>query len=226
MARVAAAGQDHANGSLGAPGHRSGTDITRGTGQHQVDQVALQPGQDHLGLRVAETGVELDNHGALAGQHHLGVEAPVVGGTPYHGCLYTQVMLTSEGPMVIEFNARFGDPEAQVVLPRLQGDLVDLMLACAAGDVSPAPMTWSPEATVGVVLASRGYPGHYETGIPIDGLDDLEDGVLAFHAGTRHTATGYITRGGRVVTIVASGKTVAAARERAYAKVARVTFDG
>ncbi len=147
-------------------------------------------------------------------------------GTPYQGCLYTQVMLTGDGPMVIEFNARFGDPEAQVVLPRLNSDLVELMLASAEGDLSRAPLDWSPQASVGVVLASRGYPGNYETGVPILGLDDLDEGVLTFHAGTRHTSSGYITSGGRVLTVVALGDSVAAARERAYANAARVTFDG
>ncbi|MDP9326009.1 MAG: phosphoribosylamine--glycine ligase [Candidatus Dormibacteraeota bacterium] len=147
-------------------------------------------------------------------------------GTPYHGCLYTQVMLTAEGPMVIEFNARFGDPEAQVVLPRLNGDLVELMVACTEGDISRAPLSWRPLATAGVVLASRGYPGKYDTGLPIEGLDTLDDNVIAFHAGTRHTTKGYITSGGRVLTIVALGDTVADARRRAYDNAARVTFDG
>jgi phosphoribosylamine--glycine ligase len=147
-------------------------------------------------------------------------------GTPYRGCLYTQVMLTDAGPKVIEFNARFGDPEIQVVLPRLEGDLVEAMLACDAGDISQASLGWSLRASVGVVLASRGYPGRYETGLPIQGLDDLDDGVLTFHAGTRHTAGGHITSGGRVLTVVAMGDTIAEARETAYANAARVTFDG
>jgi phosphoribosylamine--glycine ligase len=147
-------------------------------------------------------------------------------GTPYQGCLYTQVMLTADGPMVIEFNARFGDPEAQVVLPRFDGDLVETMLACHAGDLSAAPISWKADAGVGVVLASRGYPGNYETGLPIHGLDDLDEGILTFHGGTRHTANGYITSGGRVMTVVALGDSIASARERAYANAARVTFDG
>jgi phosphoribosylamine--glycine ligase len=147
-------------------------------------------------------------------------------GTPYRGCLYTQVMLTEAGPMVIEFNARFGDPEAQVVLPRLNSDLVEVMLACTEGDVSRAPLSWRPLATAGVVLASRGYPDKYDTGLPIEGLDTLDENVMAFHAGTRHTANGYITSGGRVLTIVALGDTVADARQRAYDNAARVTFDG
>ncbi|MEA2645200.1 MAG: phosphoribosylamine---glycine ligase [Chloroflexota bacterium] len=147
-------------------------------------------------------------------------------GTPYRGCLYTQVMLTSTGPMVIEYNARFGDPEAQVVLPRLESDLVAVMLACARDQLAPTDLAWSPRPAVGVVLASGGYPGAYETGRVIGGLDDLDDGVLAFHAGTQRTSNGYVTSGGRVLTVVASGESVADARARAYDNAARVSFDG
>jgi phosphoribosylamine--glycine ligase len=146
-------------------------------------------------------------------------------GTPYRGCLYTQVMLTERGPMVIEFNARFGDPEAQVVLPRLTSDLVEPLVACAEGDLGGVQLDWNPEPTVGVVIASGGYPGRYETGHPISGLDDLDRDVVAFHAGTRRTAEGYITSGGRVLTVVAAGLNLAAARDRAYDNVRRVSFD-
>jgi phosphoribosylamine--glycine ligase len=147
-------------------------------------------------------------------------------GLPYRGCLYTQVMLTGDGPKVIEFNARFGDPEAQVVLPRLTSDLVEILLACAEGDLSRATARWDSGATVGVVLASGGYPGAYDAGFPISGLDSLDDDVVAFHAGTKHTGDGYITSGGRVLTVVAGGATVAEAQARAYDNVRRVSFDG
>jgi phosphoribosylamine--glycine ligase len=146
-------------------------------------------------------------------------------GTPYRGCLYTQVMLTERGPMVIEFNARFGDPEAQVVLPRLTSDLVEPLVACAEGDLGGVQLDWNPEPTVGVVVASGGYPGKYNTGLPIGGLDDLDGDVLAFHAGTQRTADGYITSGGRVLTVVAAGPTLTEARARAYDNVRRVSFD-
>jgi phosphoribosylamine--glycine ligase len=146
-------------------------------------------------------------------------------GTPYRGCLYTQVMLTERGPMVIEFNARFGDPEAQVVLPRLTSDLVEPLMACAEGDLDGIQLDWNPQPTVGVVVASGGYPGSYHTGLTISGLDDLDSDVMAFHAGTRRTADGYITSGGRVLTVVAAGLTMAEARDRAYDNVRRVRFD-
>jgi phosphoribosylamine--glycine ligase len=156
---------------------------------------------------------------------------PVLGelarrGLPYRGCLYTQVMLTGEGPRVIEFNARFGDPEAQVVLPRLTSDLVEPLLACAKGDMGGVAVEWATGATVGVVLASGGYPASYEVGFAIRGLDSLDEDVVVFHAGTRHTSEGYISSGGRVLTIVASGASVAEARARAYDNVRRVSFDG
>ncbi|HEX9096886.1 MAG TPA: phosphoribosylamine--glycine ligase [Candidatus Dormibacteraeota bacterium] len=147
-------------------------------------------------------------------------------GTPYHGCLYAGLMITSSGLQVLEFNARFGDPEAQVVLPRLTDDLVPLLEATARGDLDGVAPSWSPSASVGVVLASRGYPGTYQTGFPIDGLGALEPGVLAFHAGTTAGAAGYLTAGGRVLTLVALGASMAQARERVYRNVDRVTFQG
>jgi len=147
-------------------------------------------------------------------------------GTPYRGCLYTQVMLTRSGPQVVEFNARFGDPEAQVVLPRLESDLVDVVRACAAGDAGAVSLAWSAAATVGVVLASGGYPGEYARGKAITGLDALDADVVAFQAGTAFEAGAYSTSGGRVVTIVAHGATVDEARRRAYDNVARVRFEG
>jgi len=147
-------------------------------------------------------------------------------GTPYRGCLYAGLMVTPSGAQVLEFNARFGDPEAQVILPRLLDDLVPLLDATARGELGGVTPSWSPSASVGVVLASRGYPGTYQTGYPIDGLCRLEPGVLAFHAGTIAGAAGYETAGGRVLTLVALGESMAQARERAYRNVDRVTFQG
>lgn len=147
-------------------------------------------------------------------------------GTPYRGCLYAGLMITPSGVQVLEFNARFGDPEAQVVLPRLTDDLVPLLEATARGDLDGVVPSWSPSASIGVVLASRGYPGTYLIGFPIDGLGRLEPGVLAFHAGTRAGETGYVTAGGRVLTLVALGASMAQARERAYRNVDRIAFEG
>jgi phosphoribosylamine--glycine ligase len=135
-------------------------------------------------------------------------------------------MLTADGPRVIEYNSRFGDPEAQVVLPRLKGDLAYVMRASAAGDLAGVELDWENAATVGVVVASGGYPGSYDAGKRIEGLLALEQGVVAFHAGTRFTGNGFVTSGGRVLTVVASGPTVEAARENAYRNVEKVRFDG
>jgi phosphoribosylamine--glycine ligase len=149
-------------------------------------------------------------------------------GTPFRGLLYAGLILTADGPYVLEFNARFGDPETQVVLPRLEGDLLELCAAVADGrlEAAPAPR-WTAEAACGVVVASAGYPGPYEKGHEITGLDTLDDDILVFHAGTRREPDGrLVTAGGRVLTLVARGATVAEARARVYANVERVRFAG
>jgi phosphoribosylamine--glycine ligase len=149
-------------------------------------------------------------------------------GTPFRGLLYAGLMITDRGPQVIEFNARFGDPETQVVLPRLESDLLELCAAVADGalDRIPAP-TWSAEATCGVVVAARGYPGDYQKGFPISGLETLDPEIIVFHAGTARAPDGQIvTSGGRVLTLVARGATVAEARARVYANIGRVGFEG
>ena len=128
----------------------------------------------------------------------------------YRGCLYGGFMLTPEGPKVLEFNARFGDPETQVVLPRLEGDLVNIMLAVAEGRPEDIVLSWSDKWAVSVVLASEGYPGSYEKGKVILGLEEAQDldGVIVFHAGTALNPDGeLITAGGRVLNVVALGDT-------------------
>ena len=148
-------------------------------------------------------------------------------GTPFAGVLFGGLMLTADGPQVIEFNARFGDPEAQLILPRLENDLLDVAEAVAHGGVDALDLRWSPTATVGVILASGGYPGAYETGKPLHGLDALPDGVTAFYAGVGEDDAGApITDGGRVVTLVGHAATHAEARRLAYEAAARVRFDG
>jgi phosphoribosylamine--glycine ligase len=136
-------------------------------------------------------------------------------------------MLTADGPQVIEFNVRFGDPETQAVLPRLRSDLLEIMLAVVNGTPDRVDVDWSDDASVTVMLASGGYPGAYETGKPIDGLDDVDPDVTIFHAGTKRDASGrFVTAGGRVLGVTATGATMAAARAKAYRNVERIRFDG
>ncbi len=147
---------------------------------------------------------------------------------PYTGVLYGGLIITAEGPKVLEFNARFGDPETQVTLPRLKTDLVDIMLAVINGNLSKIEVEWSEDVCVGVVMASGGYPGSYKTGFPINGLDNLDKDIIVFHAGTKvGKAPGEVlTSGGRVLTVVAMGKTLAEAREKVYANISRIHFEG
>jgi phosphoribosylamine--glycine ligase len=148
-------------------------------------------------------------------------------GRAYKGVLYGGLMVTNNGPMVLEFNARFGDPEAQVTLPLLKTDLVDIMLAVAENKLEQIDVECSKDACVGVVMASAGYPGSYKTGFPISGLDDLDKDILVFHAGTKLGSEGEVlTSGGRVLTVVATGKTIAKAREKVYNNIPRIHFDG
>jgi phosphoribosylamine---glycine ligase len=149
-------------------------------------------------------------------------------GAEYRGVLYAGLMLTPDGIRVLEFNARFGDPEAQVVLPRLRSDAVRLLLEAARGDLSPVgALEWDPRPCVGIVVASGGYPDAYETGFPIDGLATIPPGVLVFHAGTRYLpGEGLVTAGGRVLTMVALGGTLAEARQAVLGTIGRVRFKG
>jgi phosphoribosylamine--glycine ligase len=148
-------------------------------------------------------------------------------GCPFVGVLYAGLMLTRDGPKVLEFNARLGDPETQVILPRLNSDLLALLTAACEQRLARARLDWKPEAACGVVLASAGYPDQYQTGFPISGLDQLAPDILAFHAGTRREANGQLlTSGGRVMTLVALGQSVAAARAHVYEQVERVQFQG
>ena len=147
-------------------------------------------------------------------------------GTPYRGVLYGGLMLTDDGPKLLEFNCRFGDPEAQVVLPLVEGDLLPVLQACVGGDISRCEVKWSNEACVGVVLASGGYPGDYRRGLPLHGLNDVDDDVLVFHAGTAPSGDGnsLLTDGGRVLTVVGCGCDLPSARDRAYANIGRISF--
>jgi phosphoribosylamine--glycine ligase len=149
-------------------------------------------------------------------------------GVRYRGVLYAGLMLTADGPKVLEFNCRFGDPETQVILPRLASNLGELLLACVEGNLVDYRLSWIADPCVGVVLASGGYPGSYETGIPIAGLDDASrlPGVHVFHSGTAMRDGRVVTAGGRVLTVSAVGPTLEDARARAYEAGSLISFDG
>ena len=148
-------------------------------------------------------------------------------GMPYKGVLYAGLMIASDRPKVLEFNARFGDPETQAILPRLQTDLMDILLAVIDNRLGKTTMEWTDDACVGVVMASAGYPGNYKTGLPITGLDNLDKDILVFHAGTKLGENSQVyTDGGRVLTVTARGKNMAQARAKVYQNLPRIHFDG
>lgn len=148
-------------------------------------------------------------------------------GIDYRGLIYPGLMLTSKGPKVIEFNSRFGDPETQVYLPRLENDLVDLLEACIDGRLDEMELKWRPESAVCVVLASGGYPGKYEKGKPISGLDEANGlpNTQVFHAGTRVVDGQIVTNGGRVLGVTAWAADLTSAREAAYRAVEKIKFE-
>lgn len=205
--------------------------------------VVLGTAQDHKRVGDGDVGPNTGGMGAFAPSPLLSDEmtsdvmmrvvAPVIEGfraegDPYRGFLYVSLMLTADGPKVIEFNVRLGDPEAQVVLPLIEGRFAELLLASAEGDVTTSAVRLSPDRLVGVVLASRGYPATSESGRVIHGLEHaatLAD-VQLFHAATRLVDGRVVTAGGRVLTVVGRGRTFEAAMARAYAGVAAIEFDG
>ena len=149
-------------------------------------------------------------------------------GSPFAGFLYVGLMIGSEGPRVVEFNCRFGDPECQVVMPRLADDLLPLLATAARGEGLPAALAWKPDAAVCVVLTSGGYPGRYETGLPITGVEAAAalPGVEIFHAGTARRDGSLVTAGGRVLGVQATGPDLRAAVDTAYAAADRIQFTG
>lgn len=195
----------------------------------------LVPAQDYKRLSDADRGPNTGGMGAIApvGHVQLGgiidkIVEPVVAamrreGYPYTGVLYAGLMLTAEGPKVLEFNCRFGDPEAQVILPLLETDLVSTLIDVLDGN--EPPLIWRREFAACVVLASRGYPARHQTGMPILGLDAVPEDVLVFHAGTRRDGGSLVTAGGRVLNLVGCGPTLDAAVTRAYAGASRVEFE-
>jgi phosphoribosylamine---glycine ligase len=146
-------------------------------------------------------------------------------GEPYKGILYTGLMITPQGPKVLEFNARFGDPETQVILPRLKTDLVEIFLAIYKNQLKRMTVEWYNNACVGVVMASGGYPGHFKTGMIINGLDAIEKDAMVFQSGTRRNSEGtVVTDGGRVLTVVACGDDIRQARDTVYRNLSHINF--
>jgi len=210
-----------------------------------TDVVAFAPARDFKRAHDGDAGPNTGGMGAYSPP--LGVDGRILdeviekvmrpavrqlasNGSEFRGVLYAGVMLTEGGIQTLEFNARFGDPEAQVVLPRLESDFVALALASAKGGLAThPPLRWNPRPCVGVVVASGGYPDDalVQTGYPIRGLAEMPKGVLIFHAGTRFVpGRGLVTDGGRVVTAVALGETVDEARQAALAGARQVRFEG
>jgi phosphoribosylamine--glycine ligase len=146
----------------------------------------------------------------------------------YRGVLYAGLMLTTNGPKVLEFNCRFGDPETQPLMMRLKSDLVEVMLAVADDQLDKIQLRWDPRPALCVVATSKGYPGPYPTGLPITGIADADamQGVKVFHSGTRMEGGQLVTDGGRVLSVTALGDTIADARRRAYQAMEKIHFDG
>lgn len=188
----------------------------------------LGPNTGGMGVYSPVPIVTTEEHETMVAIMHRTVEQLHREGIDYRGCLYGGFMLTPAGPKVLEFNARFGDPETQVILPRLQNDLVDVMLACAEQRLDEVELSWCDDWAVSVVLTSASYPGSYEKGKVITGIEDAEalDGVTVYHAGTREQDGQILTNGGRVIDVTALGATFEDARNRAYAACEKIDFEG
>ena len=188
----------------------------------------LGPNTGGMGVYSPVPIVTPEEHETMVAIMHQTVEQLHREGIDYRGCLYGGFMLTPAGPKVLEFNARFGDPETQVILPRLQNDLVDVMLACAEQRLDEVELSWCDDWAVSVVLTSAGYPGSYEKGKVITGIEDAEalDGVTVYHAGTREQDGQILTNGGRVIDVTALGATFEEARNLAYAACKKIDFEG
>lgn len=203
----------------------------------------MAPAQDHKRVGDGDTGpntggmgvyspvplVRLGEYERMQAIMQASANALADEGIDYRGVLYGGFILTEDGPKVLEFNARFGDPETQVVLPRLETDLAEVLLACAEGRLADVTLQWADNVAVSVVIASAGYPGDYETGKPITGIEDAEavGGVSVYHAGTKVSEAGVlVTAGGRVLNVTAAGPDFSTAIQAAYTGVERISFDG
>jgi phosphoribosylamine--glycine ligase len=176
-------------------------------------------------LPFVDDGLEKQIHWDVLTQAVRALEAE---GIRYRGVLYAGLMLTDDGPTLLEFNCRFGDPETQAIVPRLASDLGELLLACVEGNLGNYRVNWRPESCITVTLASAGYPGEVESGLPIEGLEAAGevDGVTVFHSGTAMRDGKVVTTGGRVLSVSALGASLNEARERAYEATSRISFEG
>jgi phosphoribosylamine--glycine ligase len=204
--------------------------------------VPLPPAQDFKRIGEGDTGPNTGGMGSYSPVPQLGadeaeglldrINRPVGEelarrGSPFVGVLFAGLMLTQSGPKVLEFNCRFGDPETQSILPRLEGDVLEALAAAAAGDVSGVEVAATHEAAVTIVLAGAGYPERSDTGTGIEGVEDAEAaGALVFHAGTAVQGDRLVTNGGRILGVTGVGETIASARELAYAACELISFDG
>lgn len=205
-----------------------------------TDALVFPSSQDHKRIGEGDTGPNTGGMGVVAPLPQVSPEtmeeirtniiAPLLtalteAGRPFNGLLYPGIMLTSEGPKVIEFNARFGDPEAQAYMCLVEGDIVPALLASAKGNLSGVTLTWKEGAAACIVLASGGYPGAYEKGKEISGIEDALD-VVVFHAGTKRDEGVLLTQGGRVLAVTATGSNLTEALDTAYKAVKKISFAG
>ena len=203
--------------------------------------ITLPPAQDHKAIFEGDQGPNTGGMGAYAPapvidddllkQIKSDIIRPTIDGMKaegrlYQGVLYAGLMITKTGPKIVEYNCRFGDPEVQAILPLLKTDLVDLMMEVAEGRLKAKEPETTPMSCICVVMASGGYPGSYQKGKTILGLDDVDQDVIVFHAGTRKENKLIVTSGGRVLGVTATGKTFLQAREKAYQAVGKIAFDG
>jgi phosphoribosylamine--glycine ligase len=203
----------------------------------------LVPAQDHKRIGEGDTGPNTGGMGVYSTDslldpamsewilHHIAeptVQGMAAEETPFTGVLYCGLMMTARGPQVLEFNARFGDPETQAILVRLECDLVDVLEACVDGRLADTPLRWSPGAAACVVASSGGYPGSYKSGLPITGLAAAAQipSVHVFHAGTAQVGGQIVTAGGRVLGITAAADSLDQALARAYQAMAEISFEG
>ncbi|MFZ0270365.1 MAG: phosphoribosylamine--glycine ligase [Acidobacteriaceae bacterium] len=209
-------------------------------GKHAVP---LVPAQDHKRIGEGDTGPNTGGMGVYSTDamldapmrawilEHIAqktIDGMAAEETPFVGVLYCGLMMTAKGPMVLEFNARFGDPETQAIVPRMESDLVEALEACVEGRLSDTALRWKPGASACVVAASQGYPGAYETGKVITGLEEAArvPGVEVFHAGTRLEDGRYRTAGGRVLGVAATGADLRQALGSVYEAIGRISFEG